>query len=171
MNAVARGLSAALIAPIRLYQRYISPMRPPTCRFYPSCSAYAVTALRIHGPIVGLWLAMRRIGRCHPWTPGGVDHVPPAGQWRSVRPPYDPSDADGPGQDDGLDRASAPGGDEGAAAAKPDPDDTTTATRSRGSEPRASSLTLWPAWHREMPSPRASLNRGLTGRPTPAPGA
>ncbi len=167
MNAVARGLSAALIAPIRLYQRYISPMRPPTCRFYPSCSAYAVTALRIHGPIVGLWLAMRRIGRCHPWTPGGVDHVPPAGQWRSVRPPYDPSESDDPP------------GDAASASGEPGPDDqadgeaepVNPATRSSSPERRASSLTLWPAWHREMSSPRASLNRGLTGRPIPAPGA
>jgi uncharacterized protein len=167
MNVVSRAISAALIAPIRLYQRFISPMRPPTCRFYPSCSAYAVTALRIHGPIVGTWLAIRRIGRCHPWTPGGVDHVPPAGKWRAIRPPYDPSERDGDGTDVGSETAS----NEGAGEGLTEPDDSPTATRSRGVEPGASSLTLWPAWHREMTSPRASLNRGLIGRPTPAPGA
>lgn len=62
---------------IRIYQRFISPLTPATCRFYPSCSAYAVTALRRHGLVKGSWLAMRRLMRCHPWNPGGVDHVPP----------------------------------------------------------------------------------------------
>ena len=61
---------------IRAYQSLISPMRPPTCRYYPSCSAYAVTALERFGPLRGSWMAARRLGRCHPWTPGGVDHVP-----------------------------------------------------------------------------------------------
>ncbi len=61
---------------IRGYQVTISPMRPPTCRFYPSCSAYAVTALERFGILRGSWLAARRLLRCHPWNPGGVDHVP-----------------------------------------------------------------------------------------------
>lgn len=47
------------------------------CRFYPSCSAYGITAVRRFGVVRGGWLAMRRVGRCHPWNPGGVDHVPP----------------------------------------------------------------------------------------------
>ena len=74
----SRLLVWPLVTGIRLYQRWISPMRPPTCRYYPSCSAYAVTALERHGPIRGTWLALRRLSRCHPWSPGGVDHVPPA---------------------------------------------------------------------------------------------
>ena len=65
-----------LVALVRVYQRVISPPRPPTCRFYPSCSAYAITALQRFGPIKGSWLAVRRLFRCHPWNPGGVDHVP-----------------------------------------------------------------------------------------------
>ncbi|MFN8084977.1 MAG: membrane protein insertion efficiency factor YidD [Dermatophilaceae bacterium] len=65
-----------LVALVRVYQLVISPLRPPTCRFYPSCSAYAITALQRFGPITGSWLAVRRLFRCHPWNPGGVDHVP-----------------------------------------------------------------------------------------------
>lgn len=74
--SVSRVLVAPFVALIRSYQRLISPMRPPTCRYYPSCSAYAVTALERFGPIRGSWMAVTRLGRCHPWTPGGVDHVP-----------------------------------------------------------------------------------------------
>ncbi len=61
---------------IRVYQRVISPWTVSSCRYYPSCSAYAVEALRVHGALRGGWLAVRRLGRCHPWTAGGVDHVP-----------------------------------------------------------------------------------------------
>lgn len=62
---------------IRGYQLLISPMLGPRCRFYPSCSHYAQEALEIHGLRRGLWLALCRIGRCHPWHPGGLDPVPP----------------------------------------------------------------------------------------------
>lgn len=61
---------------LRGYQLFISPLSPPSCRFYPSCSAYAVTALQRFGPLKGGYLAARRLLRCHPWNPGGVDHVP-----------------------------------------------------------------------------------------------
>ncbi len=57
--------------------RLTSPLRAPRCRFYPSCSTYAVEAVKVHGALRGGWLAIRRVGRCHPWNPGGVDHVPP----------------------------------------------------------------------------------------------
>ncbi|MEO5981929.1 MAG: membrane protein insertion efficiency factor YidD [Pedococcus sp.] len=76
MTSVGKVVAAPLIGLIVLYQRVVSPMRPQTCRYYPSCSAYAVTALRRFGPLKGTWLALKRLGRCHPWTPGGVDHVP-----------------------------------------------------------------------------------------------
>ena len=67
---------APAIALIRAYQLIVSPMRPQTCRFYPSCSAYALTAIERFGLVRGSWLATRRLLRCHPWSPGGVDHVP-----------------------------------------------------------------------------------------------
>ena len=66
-----------LIGLVRGYQLLISPLLGPTCRYYPSCSAYAVQALQVHGAFRGTWLAIRRLLRCHPWSPGGVDHVPP----------------------------------------------------------------------------------------------
>ncbi len=67
----------ALIAMIRVYQAAISPWLPAACRYEPSCSAYAVDAIRLHGAARGSWLAMRRIGRCHPWGGSGYDPVPP----------------------------------------------------------------------------------------------
>ncbi|NLL47189.1 MAG: membrane protein insertion efficiency factor YidD [Firmicutes bacterium] len=60
---------------IRGYQRFISPVLPRSCRFYPTCSEYAIQAITKHG-WKGLWLAIKRIGRCHPWHPGGNDPVP-----------------------------------------------------------------------------------------------
>jgi putative membrane protein insertion efficiency factor len=64
-------------APIVAYRRWISPVLPPRCRFYPSCSEYALTAIAVHGPLRGVGLAIRRLLRCHPFHPGGIDHVPP----------------------------------------------------------------------------------------------
>ena len=69
-----------LIAPIRFYQRFITPYTPATCRYYPTCSAYAVTALRTHGAVVGTGLTIWRLLRCNPWSSGGIDHVPAKGQ-------------------------------------------------------------------------------------------
>lgn len=66
-----------LIVIIRFYQRWISPALPPSCRFYPSCSAYAAEALAVHGVVRGSWLATLRLFKCGPWHPGGVDPVPP----------------------------------------------------------------------------------------------
>jgi len=66
-----------LIGLVRVYQVTLSPLLGPVCRYYPSCSHYAVEALDRHGAIRGSWLTVRRLGRCHPWAPGGVDHVPP----------------------------------------------------------------------------------------------
>ncbi|QYJ03285.1 membrane protein insertion efficiency factor YidD [Nocardioides panacisoli] len=67
-----------LVGLVRLYRLLISPMLGPVCRYYPSCSQYALDALQTHGALRGSWLAGRRLLRCHPWSPGGVDHVPPA---------------------------------------------------------------------------------------------
>ncbi|WP_367133860.1 membrane protein insertion efficiency factor YidD [Saccharothrix sp. HUAS TT1] len=67
----------ALLLPVRFYRKFISPALPPTCRFHPSCSAYAVEALTVHGALRGTWLTLRRLGRCGPWHPGGLDPVPP----------------------------------------------------------------------------------------------
>ncbi|SFF06850.1 membrane protein insertion efficiency factor YidD [Blastococcus tunisiensis] len=66
----------ALLAAIRFYSRAISPALPPRCRFYPTCSAYAAEAVELHGAARGTWLALRRLGKCAPWHPGGVDFVP-----------------------------------------------------------------------------------------------
>lgn len=66
----------ALIVLVRLYKRLVSPFLPPACRFYPTCSAYAEEALRRHGAVRGGALAVRRLMRCHPMNPGGVDPVP-----------------------------------------------------------------------------------------------
>jgi len=76
LPSVRAAVAAPAIWLIRVYQLVWSPMRPPTCRFYPSCSAYALTALERFGLVRGSWLAARRLLRCHPWSPGGVDHVP-----------------------------------------------------------------------------------------------
>lgn len=62
---------------LRVYQVAISPLTGPRCRFYPSCSNYAIEALRVHGAARGSYLAARRVCRCHPWNAGGVDPVPP----------------------------------------------------------------------------------------------
>ncbi|MGC9990947.1 MAG: membrane protein insertion efficiency factor YidD [Candidatus Cybelea sp.] len=71
-------MRAAALGLIRAYQLVISPLLPPACRFYPSCSNYAAAAVREHGVVRGSWLALSRLARCHPWHPGGVDFVPAA---------------------------------------------------------------------------------------------
>ena len=71
-------MKTLLLLLLRGYQLAISPMLGQNCRFYPSCSHYAMEALRVHGSAKGSWLALRRLGRCHPWHEGGLDPVPPA---------------------------------------------------------------------------------------------
>lgn len=73
---VSNLIGKLLILPIRFYQGAISPHFPATCRFTPTCSQYAVEAIRRHGPVRGLWLALRRLSRCHPWGGSGHDPVP-----------------------------------------------------------------------------------------------
>jgi uncharacterized protein len=72
-----------VMMPIAGYRRFISPLLGPRCRFAPSCSEYALGALAEHGAARGLWLAAKRIARCHPFHPGGYDPVPPAKPARS----------------------------------------------------------------------------------------
>jgi uncharacterized protein len=68
----------ALLFSVRAYQTFFSALMPSACKFYPSCSHYAAEAVRTHGARRGSWLALRRVSRCHPFTPGGVDLVPDA---------------------------------------------------------------------------------------------
>lgn len=72
MSPVARVLAVLIGA----YRRFVSPLLRQNCRFHPTCSAYALEAIKVHGAARGSLLAVKRIGRCHPWSPGGVDHVP-----------------------------------------------------------------------------------------------
>jgi uncharacterized protein len=83
-----RAPALLLIALVRAYQLLVSPLLGQTCRFYPSCSAYAVGALREHGAVRGTWLSVRRLARCNPWNPGGVDHVPPSARSSAERTPH-----------------------------------------------------------------------------------
>ncbi len=70
-------MKTLLLGAIRAYRYLLRPMLGANCRFYPSCSDYASEAIARHGAARGTWLALRRIGRCHPWHPGGYDPVPP----------------------------------------------------------------------------------------------
>ena len=76
MKVLLRILSFPFIALIKLYQWIISPILGPKCRFTPTCSAYAIEALKKHGVFKGLWLTIKRLGRCHPWGGHGYDPVP-----------------------------------------------------------------------------------------------
>ncbi|HTF55597.1 MAG TPA: membrane protein insertion efficiency factor YidD [Pseudonocardia sp.] len=94
-------LAWPLILLVKVYQRVISPALPPSCRFYPSCSQYALEALQVHGLVKGFALTVWRLLRCAPWHPGGIDHVPPRrtrGGGRAAKPADDCADgrADGP---------------------------------------------------------------------------
>jgi putative membrane protein insertion efficiency factor len=73
---MARAIGALLRGAIKAYQWTISPVIGPVCRYTPSCSHYAAAAIAAHGPAAGVWLAIKRIARCHPWADGGFDPVP-----------------------------------------------------------------------------------------------
>ncbi len=79
-----KAMRKLVILPIRFYRYAISPMMVSHCRFYPSCSAYAIEAIEHHGSLRGSWLATKRLARCHPWHPGGYDPVPPASNQSSL---------------------------------------------------------------------------------------
>jgi len=97
-------LAWPLILLVKVYQRVISPALPPSCRFYPSCSQYALEALQVHGLIKGFALTVWRLLRCAPWHPGGIDHVPPRrtrGGFRADKPADDCFEGRGDGRTDG----------------------------------------------------------------------
>ena len=74
---VRSAAARAVMTTLGGYKRWISPLLPPACRFAPTCSEYMREAIGVHGLRHGLWLGVRRLGRCHPWNPGGYDPVPP----------------------------------------------------------------------------------------------
>lgn len=76
VDFLRRTVVAILLLPIYFYKVCISPFTPPSCRFQPTCSQYAIEALRKHGPLRGSWLTLKRILRCHPWGGSGYDPVP-----------------------------------------------------------------------------------------------
>ncbi len=76
MNTINKILSKLLLLPIYFYRSYISPLLPPACRYTPTCSQYAIEAIKKYGAFRGLWLAIKRICRCHPWGGSGYDPVP-----------------------------------------------------------------------------------------------
>ena len=75
-QGIKRAVSLPFIGLIRFYQRCISPLTPAACRYTPTCSQYALEAIRKYGPLKGCWLATKRIARCHPWGGSGYDPVP-----------------------------------------------------------------------------------------------
>jgi putative membrane protein insertion efficiency factor len=77
-----------LILLLLAYRKVVSPLYGQVCRFFPSCSAYALEAITVHGAVRGSWLAAKRLVRCHPWNAGGVDHVPAGNsEWPADRTP------------------------------------------------------------------------------------
>ncbi|MEP6559798.1 MAG: membrane protein insertion efficiency factor YidD [Nakamurella sp.] len=137
-----------LIAPIRFYQRFITPYTPATCRYYPTCSAYAVTALRTRGAFIGTGLTIWRLLRCNPWSSGGVDHVPAKGVHRHLHD-SEPEQAE-------FTR------DDPTAAEQEDTDN-----REREAPP-GSSLPATPAVHRwestDLDAPRSAAPEPMIGR-------
>lgn len=92
-------LAGLLLLPIRAYRKALGPLLAPSCRFYPSCSAYAVDALTRHGGLRGLYLIVLRLFKCAPWHPGGVDLVP---QRFTFRVPWDSHEASAPRPDSSI---------------------------------------------------------------------
>lgn len=109
-----RLLTALLIAPIRLYQRFISPAFAPRCRYYPTCSAYAEQAIRELGPIRGSILAGWRLLRCNPFSHGGVDELSDRRLFRHAPTRFERADRQRPAHTQGPDLIPPAGGSSGA---------------------------------------------------------
>ena len=77
IQAILKFIGWVLLVPVYFYKYAISPLTPASCRHYPTCSEYAVQAIKIHGPFKGFWLTTKRIARCHPWGTSCYDPVPP----------------------------------------------------------------------------------------------
>ncbi len=73
---IKKAIRFVFSLPIHFYRKFISPLKPPCCKYYPTCSQYAVTAIERFGIFYGSWLALKRIIRCNPWSLGGIDYVP-----------------------------------------------------------------------------------------------
>jgi putative membrane protein insertion efficiency factor len=123
LNPVSRVLSWPLLGLIRVYQWTLSPLLGPVCRYHPSCSRYGFGSIRDHGPLLGSWLAGRRILRCNPWARGGVDPVAPRGSgwatlvWRARAPEEPEGIVTAEGHQSPAGRPERPGSDQ----ADPDP--------------------------------------------------
>lgn len=75
-DALARSTAHVLVGAVKLYRLLVSPLIPPRCRYLPSCSEYCIEAIERHGPMRGAYYSVKRILRCHPWGPSGLDPVP-----------------------------------------------------------------------------------------------
>lgn len=93
-----RLVRTLLLALLWGYRHLVSPLLGPRCRYLPSCSAYAVEAITVHGAAKGSALAVARVCRCHPWADGGLDPVPPKGRWRRDPDPESTPDTSGDGR-------------------------------------------------------------------------
>ncbi len=146
--------AALLIAPIRFYQRFITPYTPASCRHYPTCSTYAVTALRTRGALVGTALTVWRVLRCNPWSAGGIDYVPPKGHWRNAAR-------------DSMPRAGATADDSPPTAREREVGHHNENDRERD-EAVASSTTVSSAEHRcagtDLDAPRSAASKPMIGR-------
>ena len=76
MAVLKKLLSLPFLLVIYIYKYAVSPLTPASCRHYPSCSSYSIEALKLHGPLKGGWMSVKRIASCHPWGSGGIDPVP-----------------------------------------------------------------------------------------------
>ncbi len=87
-QAILKFIGWILLVPVYFYKYAISPLTPASCRHYPTCSEYALQAIKIHGPFKGVWLASKRIARCHPWGTSGYDPVPPKKEKGTKKEPH-----------------------------------------------------------------------------------